>query len=190
MSSGMSAQRTLPEWGSTPINPPQMSVGVSSTIPYTHPLASYVCNNEDPWSQKGFLAGPPTIDGKLQPKSQPLGQRANQNPYGNRIQTESDHVSGVVFGKPQSDSGYGSLQSAYAPSISNFDIGLPATGNRIAFPSSHGFQQLGSRFEPTVTSSEVSLSTRPLLRCPTCRATVKTPSALRYAPLWRNQILC
>ncbi|OBT71389.1 hypothetical protein VF21_09488 [Pseudogymnoascus sp. 05NY08] len=133
--SGIPEQRTLPKWHSNPTNPPQMSVGVSSTIPYTHTLASYVSNGDDPWSQKGFVAGPSTY-GRLQPKSQPVGQLPlNQNPYGNRFQTEGDPVAGAVLGKPQSDSGYGSLQSAYAPSISNFDAGLQAAGNRISYVS-------------------------------------------------------
>lgn len=179
VSSGIPAQRTLPKWYSTPTNPPQMPVGVSSTIPYTHTLASYVVNDEDPWSLKGSFAGPPTFDGRLQRKSQPSGQPpVNQSPYGSRLQT----VGGVVLGKPQSDSGYGSLQSAYASSISNFDTGLPASGNRIPFSRSHGFQQTEAKFalEPKVASSEVSLSMHPLLRCPTCNKAVKTPSALRY----------
>ncbi|KFY13413.1 hypothetical protein V492_03297 [Pseudogymnoascus sp. VKM F-4246] len=168
-SPGIPEQRTLQKWSSTPTNPPQMSVGVSSTIPYTHTLASYVSNPEDPWSQKGFFAGPSTSDGRLQPNSQPSGQLpVNQNPYGIR-------EGGVILDKPQSDSGYGSLQSAYASSISNFDIGIQATGTRISFPPSHGFQQT----EPKVASSGVSISAPPLLHCPTCGKVVKTPSALR-----------
>ena len=179
--SGIPEQRTPPKWYSTPTNPPQMPVGVSSTIPYTHTLASYVVNDEEPWSLKVSFAGPSTFDGRLQPKSQPSGQPpVNHSPYGSRF-----HVGGVVLAKPQSDSGYGSLQSAYASSISNFDTGLPATGNRIAFPRSHGFQQNEAKFglEPKVASSEASLSVHPLLRCPTCNKAVKTPSALRYDSL-------
>ncbi|KFZ11123.1 hypothetical protein V502_07746 [Pseudogymnoascus sp. VKM F-4520 (FW-2644)] len=175
--SGIPEQRTLPKWYGTPTNPPRMPVGVSSTIPYTHTLASYVVNDEDPWSLKGSFPGPPTFDGRLQPKNQPSGQPpVNHSPYGSRF-----HVGGVVLAKPQSDSGYGSLQSAYASSIRNFDTGLPASGNRIAFSRSHGFQQTEAKFslEPTVASSEVSLSVHPLLRCPTCNKAVKTPSALR-----------
>ncbi|KFZ18833.1 hypothetical protein V501_00998 [Pseudogymnoascus sp. VKM F-4519 (FW-2642)] len=180
MPSGTPEQRTLPKWHSNTTNPPQMSVGVSSTIPYTHTLASYVYNDDDPWSQKGFFAGPSTFDGRLQPKSQPVGQLpVNHNPYGNRLQTEGDPAAGVVLGKPQSDSGYGSLQSAYAPSISNFDTGLQATGNRIYFARSHGFQQADATFGPKLASSEASLAVPPLLRCPTCNKAVKTPSVLR-----------
>lgn len=172
------------KWHRIPTNPPQMSVGVSSTIPYTHALASFVVNDDDPWSQKGFFAGPSTFDGRLQPTSQPLGQLpVYQNPYGNRFQTEGDPVASVILGKPQSDSGYGSLQSAYAASsISNFDTGLPAIGNQIPFPRNHGFQQTEARFSlgPKVASSEVSLSVPSLLHCRTCNKGVKTPSALRY----------
>ncbi|OBT69220.1 hypothetical protein VE03_01842 [Pseudogymnoascus sp. 23342-1-I1] len=173
--SGMPEQRTLSTWHRTPTNPPQMSVGVSSTIPYNHTLASYVSNDEDPWT-------PSTFDGRLQPNSQPLGQfPVNQNPHGNRFQTEGDPVGGVILAKPQSDSGYGSLQSAYASSISNFDTGLLATGNQIPFSRNHGFQQTEARFPfgLKVASSEVSLSVPSLLHCPTCNKTVKTPSALR-----------
>jgi hypothetical protein len=181
MPSGTPEQRTLPKWHSNTTNTPQMSVGVSSTIPYTHTLASYVYNDDDPWSQKGFFAGPSTFDGRLQPKSQPVGQLPvnHHNPYGNRLQTEGDPAAGVVLGKPQSDSGYGSLQSAYAPSISNFDTGLQATGNRIYFARSHGFQQADATFGPKLASSEASLAVPPLLRCPTCNKAVRTPSVLR-----------
>ncbi|KFY87681.1 hypothetical protein V498_07058 [Pseudogymnoascus sp. VKM F-4517 (FW-2822)] len=172
-------QRMLSKWHRIPTNPPQTSVGVSSTIPYTHALASFVVNDDDPWSH----AGPSTFDGRIQPKSQLLGQLpVNQNPYGNRFQTEGDTIGNVILGKPQSDSGYGSLQSAYAPSISNFDTRLPTIGNRIPFPRSHhGFQQTEARFSlgPKIASSEVSLSVPPLLHCPTCNKGVKTPSALR-----------
>ncbi|KFY21647.1 hypothetical protein V493_07240 [Pseudogymnoascus sp. VKM F-4281 (FW-2241)] len=175
--SGIPEQRTLQKWQRTPSNPPQVSVGVSSSIPYTHTLASYVFNNEDPWSPKVFSPGPSTFDSRLQPKSQAHGLLpVSQNPYGNRFQAERGPIGGVILGKPQSDSGYGSLQSAYASSISNFDTGLPGKGNQIAFPGSHGFQP---RFEPRVASSEVPLPVPPLLRCPTCRKAVKTPSALR-----------
>ncbi|ELR04044.1 hypothetical protein VC83_06124 [Pseudogymnoascus destructans] len=178
--SGIPGQRTLPKWHSTPTNPPQISVGVSSTIPYTHTLAFYVFNDEDPWSQKGFFAEPSTFDGRLHLKSQLVGQLpVNQNLYGKRFQTEGDAAAGVVLGKPQSDSGYGSLQSAYAPSISNFDTGLPATGNRIAYPHSHGFQQADATFGPEVASSKISRVVPPLLRCPTCNKAVRTPSVLR-----------
>lgn len=179
--SGIPEQRTLPKWHSNPTNPPQMSVGVSSTIPYT--VASYVSNGDDPWSQKGFFAGPTTFDGRLQPKSQPLGQLpVNQSLYGNRFQPEGDLVAGVILGKLQSDSGYGSLQSAYAPSINNFDTGLPAAGNQIAYPRSHGFQQVDATFGPKVASSKASPAVPPLPRCPTCNKEVKTPSVMRYDP--------
>lgn len=181
MPSGIPERRTLPKWHSTPTNPPQAMVGISSTIPYNHTLASYVSNDEDPL----FLQGPSTFDGRLQLKSKPFGQLSvNQNQYGSRFQTECDPVAGGMLGKPQSDSGYGSLQSAYAPSISNFDTGLPATGSRSGFPRSYGFQQTQTKFalEQKDASSEVSLSVPSPLRCPICNKAVKTPSALRYAP--------
>jgi hypothetical protein len=160
-----------------------MSVGVSSTIPYTVPLASYVVNNEGPWPRQGFFAGPSTLDGRLNPKSQRFEQpRRNQDPYGNLFQTESDPMGSVIYKRPVSDSGYGSMRSVYASSISNLDAGLPATGNRNSFPHGHGFQQTEVKFasEPKVSSSGVSHSVNSLLCCPTCKKVVKTQSALRY----------
>ncbi|KFX94293.1 hypothetical protein O988_06384 [Pseudogymnoascus sp. VKM F-3808] len=180
VSSRIPEQRTLSKWPNTPTNPPDMmSVGVSSTIPYTVPLASYVVNNEGPWPRQGFFAGPSTLDGR---KSQRFEQlRRNQDSYGNLFQTESDPMGSVIYKRPVSDSGYGSMRSVYASSISNLDAGLPATGNRNSFPHGHGFQQTDVKFasEPKVSSSGVSRSVNSLLRCPTCKKVVKTQSALR-----------
>ncbi|KFY49018.1 hypothetical protein V495_00831 [Pseudogymnoascus sp. VKM F-4514 (FW-929)] len=181
-SSGIPEQRTPAKWPNTPTNPPDMmSVVDSSTIPYTVPLASYMDNNEDPWSQKGFVTGP-SFDGRLNLKGQRFEQpRGNQNPYGNLFQTESDPMGGLIYKRPLSDSGYGSMRSVYASSISNLDAGLPVTGNRNYFPRSHGLQQTEAKFasEPKVSSSGVSQSVNSLLRCPTCKKVVKTQSALR-----------
>lgn len=189
VSSGIPEQRTLEKWSNTPTNPPDMMSVGASTIPYTVPLASYMDNNEDPWSQKGFVTGP-SFDGRLNLKGQRFEQpRGNQNPYGNLFQTESDPMGGVIFRKPLSDSGYGSMRSVYASSISNLDAGLPVTGNRNYFPRSHGFQQTEAKFasEPKVSSSGVSHSVNSLLRCPTCKKVVKTQSALRYDSCSENR---
>ncbi|KFY02671.1 hypothetical protein O988_01997 [Pseudogymnoascus sp. VKM F-3808] len=145
-------------------------------------LAAYVVNNEDTWLQKGFFTGPSTFDPRLSPKSQRFEQpRENQNLYRSIFQTEIEPVGDVILDKPHSDSGYGSLLSAYASSIGNFDNGHSDIGNQISSPPWNPFQQTEAEFAPEleVASSEVLHSANSLLHCLTCNKLVKTQSELR-----------
>lgn len=178
----ISRQRILSNWHAASTYPLDLPYSNSSDPQLTPSMVSYISNNDGPWSPEEFGSVNPPINGGLHPRDQQLQLApGNQSSYCSRLQA-GGHLSGAsgILGKSQSDSGYGSLRSTYAPSTSNYEAGTTALGYRHGF--TQGLHQTDTK--PTLVleriSSEASVAVSSLLHCPTCNKTVRTPSALRY----------
>lgn len=166
------------------IKPLQAPVGFSPATPQD-PLQSWYSNNDGPWIPRDALV---ELDPRLQSTSHPVryASASNQKLRNRRFPLEAASMDGsVMTGKPQSDSGYGSLPSMETSSIRSYDVGNRARESLNLLQRNYNLQQGDTQSvhesrEIHPVSARIPLSDPAVLQCPTCQKAVRTQSELKY----------